>query len=65
MEGCKLSVSVDKNDHKSVPFSVMKTDTVLLKTEGRVRTADSGNNTNIFLCVDHSSGSGCTSDRVV
>jgi len=65
MEGCKLSVSVDKNDHKSVPFSVMKTDTILLKTEGRVRTADSGGNYTNVLCVDHSSGSGRTSDRVV
>ncbi|XP_065918579.1 intermembrane lipid transfer protein VPS13C-like isoform X2 [Dysidea avara] len=35
VETCKMSLSVDKNTHKSVPFSVMKTDTVLLRTVGK------------------------------
>ena len=36
VESCKLTISIDDGSHKTVPFSIMAADTLLLKTEGNV-----------------------------
>ena len=38
VELCKLTISINNSEYKTKPFSIMKIDTILLKTEGKVIT---------------------------